>query len=64
MRHVDHDAEPVHLGDDPLAELADPAVLRVLVAELRSGLSGVCDVVMPAVGERDVAGAQIVVLLE
>ena len=64
MGDVHQDAQPVHLGDHFLAELADPAVLRFGVAEILPRVAGIGDVVMPVVGEGDVAGAQLVVLLE
>src|SRR5690606_11331711 len=59
-----HDAEPVHLGDDLLTELAQPIVLGLAVAEVLTRRGGVRDVVVAAVRERDVTRAEAVVLLE
>ncbi len=64
VRDVDQDAEPVHLRDDLLAELAHAAVLGLGVAEVLARRRRVGDVVVPAVRERDVARAELVVGLE
>ena len=53
MREVDEDAEPVALGDRPLAELGQTVVLRSFGLEVAKGVAD-------EMHELDVAHAQVV----
>ena len=64
VRDVHQDAETVQLGDHFPAELADPAVFRLRIPEVLPRIAGIGDVVVSVVDEAEVAGAELVVLLE
>ena len=57
VRHVDQQAEPVHLGDRLPPEGGEPAMLLRGVAEFRPGYGRVGQRVVAVMGQRDVAGA-------
>ena len=56
VRDVDHDAEPIHLGDDLFAERREPIPFpAVALAGVRIG-----ELIVAVVGERQIARAAIV----
>ncbi len=64
MGDINHDAEPIHFGNDSLSKLADPVMLRFFVPELGAWPRGIGNVIVATVRQRDVAGAKFVVTLE
>ena len=62
MGDVNHDTDAVHAGDDPFAKGADAAVFGVAFVPV-TRCRRVADVVVAAVGERDVASPELVIIV-
>ena len=59
--NIHHKPQAVHFSDNVGAKLADTAVFGIHVPILSARLGGVCYVVVPVVGQRDIACSQLVV---